>query len=58
MASPNQIDIQRRGYQDYNGLSKDEQARFHHYLAPLFNQMEAVFRMHNHGLIDDAQYAA
>jgi len=58
VASPDQIDVQRRGYHDYNNMSKDDQARFHHYLSPLFNQMEAVYRAHQEGLIADAQYEA
>ena len=58
VSSPDQIDVQRRGYHDYNGLSKDDQARFHHYLSPLFNQMEAVYRAHEEGLFPDAQYKA
>jgi len=37
----------------YSELDPDAQARFHHFMHPLVNHVEAVFRMHRQGLIED-----
>jgi len=34
----------------------DAQARFHHFMHPLPNHVEALFRMHRQGLLEDESY--
>lgn len=43
----------RGGLNRYSELDPDTQARFHHFMHPLVNHIEAVFRMHRQGLIED-----
>jgi hypothetical protein len=46
----------RKGLNHYDDLDPDTQARFHHHMHPHINHVEAVFRMHRAGLIDDETY--
>jgi len=43
----------RAGLNRYSELDPDVQARFHHFMHPLVNHIEAVFRMHRQGLIEE-----
>lgn len=40
----------------YPDIDPDAQARFHHFMHPLLNHVEAVFRMHRQGLLEDDSY--
>ena len=46
----------RDGLNRYADLDPDTQARFHHLMHPHINHVEAVFRMHENGLIDEESY--
>ena len=51
-------EIIRRGYDDFEGLSRDDQTKFNAYHYPFLNQAETVFEMHDLKLIEDSQYSA
>ena len=46
----------RNGVNHYTDMDPDAQARFHHIMHPLLNHVEAVFRMHRQGLLEDDSY--
>lgn len=46
----------RNALNRYPELDPDAQARFHHFMQPLLNHVEAIFRMHRQGLFEDDAY--
>lgn len=46
----------RQGLNRYDELDPDTQARFHHLMHPHINHVEAVYRMHQGGMIDEETY--
>ena len=53
--SPMLGDILRRGFNDFDALSKDDQTKFNAYHYPIFNHVETVFEMGKLNLIEDHQ---
>ena len=56
LADAELISVVRRGLASFHTLTKDEQAQFHNWLQPLFNQIEAMFRMHRQRLFEEESY--
>jgi hypothetical protein len=48
--------IVRAGLDHFSELPRDEQVRFNSWLHPLGNQVEACFRMHGQGLLEEAPW--
>lgn len=51
--NPDLASLLRRGLQDFAGMNKDEQARFHFFWHPVFLEREAMWRAHRKGLLGD-----
>ncbi len=51
--NPGLAPLLRRGLQDFGGMNKDEQARFHFFWHPVFLEREAMWRAHRKGLLGD-----
>ena len=48
--------IVRIGLSRYELLTNDEKIQFHSWAHPFINQVEATYRMHRQGLIEEASY--
>ncbi len=55
---PGLNDLLRRGFDDFNALSAEEQAKFNGYHYPLLNHVETVHEMRDLKLVSDHQHDA
>jgi hypothetical protein len=55
--NPELRDALRRGLQDFEALSLDDQMLFNSWAHPVFNRVEAVWEMQCLGLVDEHQYS-
>ncbi len=48
--------VVRAGFNNFAGLSKDEQLQFHSWIHPIAAQIEAAYRMNKGGLLENVSY--